>query len=255
MTGGPALQDALERARRLPSLRVGLHLVLADGWAVSAPALIPALADGDGRMDGRMFARGLRYFLSPEARRQIEHEVRAQFQAFAATGLALDHVNVHKHFHLHPTLLSLLLKVGREFGAGAIRLPREPWWFGGRGGAPLAGPASALLLSPWIGLMRRRFRAAGIAHNDQVFGIACSGRMDEERLVEILGRLPPGTTELYLHPATESGARIAGSMHGYRHADELAALLSPRVKAALAASGVATGGYADLRRARGGPRG
>jgi hypothetical protein len=43
-------------------------------------------------------------------------------------------------------------------------------------------------------------------------------------------------------------------MRGYRHADELAALLSPRVRTALAASGAATGGYADLRRARAGLR-
>jgi hypothetical protein len=74
--------------------------------------------------------------------------------------------------------------------------------------------------------------------------------MDEAKLLAILERLPPGVTEIYLHPATESGSTIAASMSTYRHADELAALLSTRVRAAVAAGGFRHGGYADVIRAR-----
>jgi hopanoid biosynthesis associated protein HpnK len=251
MMAAPATADAVRRARLLPSLRVGLHLVLADGWAVLEPRLIPALADPAGRIGERMFVNGLRYFALPSVRRQLEAEIRAQFTAFARTGLRLDHVNVHKHFHLHPTLLDMLLRIGRDFGVRAVRVPDEPLWFAARGGGWFAGAASAALLTPWLGLMKRRLRAAGIQHNDRVFGIARSGSMDEGVLLEILARLPPGATEIYLHPATESGPAIAASMRRYRHADELAALLSPRVKAAVAAADVSQGGYGDLLRARG----
>jgi len=59
------------------------------------PDLIPALADGAGRMNSRMFVNGVRFFAFPGVRRQLEAEIRAQFAAFARTGLALDHVNVH----------------------------------------------------------------------------------------------------------------------------------------------------------------
>jgi hopanoid biosynthesis associated protein HpnK len=249
MMAAPATADAVRRARLLPNLRVGLHLVLADGWAVLEPRLIPALADSAGRFGERMFVNGLRYFALPSVRRQLEAEIRAQFTAFARTGLELDHVNVHKHFHLHPTLLDMLLCIGRDFGVRAVRLPEEPLWFAARGGHWIAGPAGAACLRPWLALMRRRLRAAGIRHNDRVFGIARSGSMDETALLEILARLPPGVTEIYLHPATESGPAIAASMRSYRHADELKALLSPRVKAAVAAAGVSQGGYGDVPRA------
>ena len=37
-------------------------------------------------------------------KRQLRAEIEAQFAAFAATGLPFDHVNTHKHFHLHPTI-------------------------------------------------------------------------------------------------------------------------------------------------------
>ena len=37
-------------------------------------------------------------------KRQLAREVAAQFAAYAATGLPLDHVDAHQHFHLHPTV-------------------------------------------------------------------------------------------------------------------------------------------------------
>ncbi len=250
MVAAPAAADAIRRARKLPQLRVGLHLVLADGRAALAPGLIPSLADSSGHMNSRMFVNGWRFFAFPSIRRQLEAEIHAQFRAFARTGLALDHVNVHKHFHLHPTLLEMLLRIGREYGMPAVRVPDEPLWFAARSGNWLSS-ANAAMLAPWIALMKRRLRMAQMPHNDRLFGIAASGAMDEATLLAILARLPPGITEIYLHPAVRSGSAIAASMSGYRHADELAALLSPRVRAAIATGGYGHGGYADAARARG----
>lgn len=235
MVGAPAAEDAIRRARELPQLRVGLHLVLADGFAVLPREQIPDLVDLDGRFGSGMWLDGVRYFALPSLRRQLEAEIRAQFAAFARTGLVLDHVNAHKHFHLHPTLLRIILRVGREFGMTAVRVPREPLWY---------SSANAFLL-PWVGLMKARLRAGGVACNDQVFGIAGTGRLDEGALLDILAKLPAGVTEIYLHPAVDTKTPIASTMSEYRHSAELAALLSPRVAAALAATGAARGGYRD----------
>src|SRR3981189_232778 len=245
MVGGPAAADAIRRAAALPDLRGGLHLVLADGKAVLAPSLIPAIADGSGHMDSRMFARGIRYFALPSVRRQLEAEIRAQFSAFAQTGLPLDHVNVHKHFHLHPTILEMLLRIGRDYGAPAVRIPAEPAWFAGRDGG-WAARARGILLMPWIALMQALLNSARALHNDPIFAVCNSGAMDEAKMLAIIARLPAGVTEIYLHPATESGAAIAASMGDYRHLEELRALLSPRVRAAIDGAGIAGGGYGDL---------
>lgn len=241
MVGAPATADAVRRARALPELRVGLHLVLADGWSVLEPAQIPALVDAGGHFGGRMFKDGVRFFALPAVRRQLEAEIAAQFAAFARTGLPLDHVNAHKHFHLHPTVLGMLLRIGADYGLPAVRLPAEP--------------GTAALLRPWLALMKRRLRIAGVPHNDRVYGLADSGALDEGRLLHILARLPPGVTEIYCHPATDhegaaAGDAIAPSMAAYRHADELAALTSPRVRAAVAAAGALRGGYRDMLAAR-----
>jgi hypothetical protein len=70
--------------------------------------------------------------------------------------------------------------------------------------------------------------------------------MDESALLAALARLPAGVTEIYLHPGLVSGADVAPSMRGYRHAEELAALLSPRVRAALDQVAPRRGGFVDI---------
>ncbi len=244
MVAAPAAADAVRRAHALPQLRVGLHVTLADGRAQLPPRDIPRLVDSSGRFGDRLVLDAWRYFALSRVRRELHAEIRAQFAAFARTGLALDHVNAHKHLHLHPTVLAKLIEIGREFGMPAVRVPAEPLWFARRASArALLGAAG---LSPWVALMKRRLHAAAIVHNDQIFGLAASGQMDEAALLEILRRLPSGVTEIYLHPATRSGEAVAPAMRGYRHADELAALLSPQVKQAIDASGIRRGGFRDL---------
>jgi hopanoid biosynthesis associated protein HpnK len=249
MVTAHATKDAIRRARALPNLCVGLHVVLADGWSTLDAQLVPEIADPTGRMHSDMFRRGVRFFFKSAARRQLEAEIRAQFAAFARTGLTLDHVNVHKHFHLHPTILNILLKVGRDYGMPAMRVPDEPFWFAARSAGVLPGLAQSLL-SPWIALMKHRLRRARIFHNDRIFGMAGSGAMDEAGLLAILARLPPGVSEIYLHPATRSASAITPSMSQYRHAEELEALSSVRVRAALNAVAV-RGGYTEVMRAVG----
>ncbi len=237
MVGAPAAADAARRAHANPGLRVGLHLTLCDGQAVLPRRQIPDLVDDDNRFHDNMVSAGWRFFALPRVRAQLAAEIRAQYAAFAALGLVLDHLDAHKHFHLHPTVLALALRLGGEFGLRAVRVPAEP------------GLISTRLLTPWLALMRARLRRAGMVCNDQLFGLAHSGAMDEARLLQVIAALPPGVSEIYLHPATASGAAITPAMAGYRHGDELGALLSPAVRSALSNPTIRLGGYADIVRA------
>ena len=243
MVAAPACADAVSRARRLPGLRVGLHLVLVEGRARLPHADLPDLTTPDGFFRRDMTAAAVDIFFRPAARRQLRAEVRAQFAAYAATGLPLDHVNTHKHFHLHPTIAGAILEVGREHGLAASRAPVEPLSVLRAVDAP-AAPRSAWLTEPWARLVRARFRARGVAVADQVFGLAWSGAMTPARVAGIVSRLPPGLTELYTHPATAGGWE--GEAPGYRYAEELAALTAPEVLAAVQARGAVLGGFSDF---------
>ncbi len=243
MVGGRAATDAVTRARAMPGLRVGLHLVLVDGRPTLAQSTVPDLVDQSGCFRAGMAAAGLALALRPAVRRQAAAEIAAQFAAFKATGLALDHVNAHKHFHLHPVIAALILRIGARYGLRAVRAPTEP-----RSVLAAVEPAGDYPLDPVFpvmgGLLRRRLRRAGLDAPDQVFGLRWSGAMTKERLAGLIERLPAGLSEIYLHPAVHGD--FEGAAPRYRYADELAALTAPEVVRAAGQSHIRQGGYADF---------
>jgi len=242
MVSAPAAGDAAARAREMPRLRVGLHLVLVEGRPTLPPSSVPDLVDADGMFRADMTSAAIRMFFLPRVRRQLEAEIEAQFDAFRATGLDLDHVNTHKHFHLHPTIASAILRVGKRYGLRAIRVPLEPHDVLARAD-PAAKLSPAYVTTPWALLSRARFRAAGLKVPDQVFGLAWSGAMTAARVAGLLENLPDGLSEIYLHPAT---GPYRGSAPGYRYSEELAALVAPRIVEASRNSAIARGGFADF---------
>jgi len=230
MVAAPAAAEAVALAKRLPGLRVGLHVVLVEGRPMLPPSQIPDLVDANGLFRTNMAASGAKMFFFPKVRRQLEHEIEAQFEAFRATGLALDHVNAHKHFHLHPTIASTILRIGKKHGMRALRVPREPGADG--------------LVGAFAGLLMNRVRREGVATPDRVYGLRWSGAMTKERVLSLVQGLPDGLSEIYLHPAT---GPYPGSAPGYRYADELAALTDEEVAEAARDPHIKLGGFTDFR--------
>jgi chitin disaccharide deacetylase len=228
MVGAPASADAVRRARLMPSLRVGLHVVLVEGRPTLPSSAIPLLIDRRGLLRSDLVSLGCLLAYSAQARQQLAAEIVAQFEAYRATGLVLDHCNAHKHFHLHPIVSELLITIGARFGLRAIRVPFENRQIlatiepSGRRVVPSVAALFAALL-------RRRVRAAGLHTTDQVFGLEWSGHLTSHRLLNLIRNLPSGVSEIYLHPATGS---YEGHAPGYRYRDELEALLDPEVLAA-----------------------
>jgi hopanoid biosynthesis associated protein HpnK len=255
MVTGVAAADAVERARRLPRLGVGLHLVLVDGKPASPPEQIPDLVGSDGRFLDDPFRLGLRIYLSRRAQAQTESEIRAQLAAFRRTGLRLDHLDGHHHFHQHPTVQRILLRLAPEFGITAVRLPYEPFLASWRA----AGDRRARRFLTWAfharraAAMKRRLRRAGIRCNDAMLGLVDTGRMGPERVRRFLAALPEGVSELYFHPATRRWGEVDAWPRDYEPETEYAALTDPGVRTALEASGAALATFADL--AEGGLRG
>ncbi len=247
MVGAQSATDAIERARRLPSLRVGLHLVLVDGSPVLPVGAIPNLLDGTGNFSSHLVRAGIRFFFSPEARRQLEAEVRAQFQAFQRTGLPLDHVNTHHHMHLHPTVSRVLLKVGEDYGLKAVRLPYEPpiaSWRASRR-ALLQRMGTAFFLYPWIILLKKRMGQRGIYSNDFVFGMHDGGNLHLDPVLRYLKSLSEGVTEIYFHPALSKVAPGREASDGQR---EFEALTSPQIRQTLLTRGIQLVGFNNLEK-------
>jgi chitin disaccharide deacetylase len=240
--------DAIRRARRQPTLRVGLHLAVVDGRPMLPPERIQSLVDRSGRLPDQLFRAGVRYFFRPTARRQLRDEVRAQLESFRGTGLTLDHVDTHRHMVLHPTVLSAIIELAPEFDIRAVRVPAEP--LRATRGLPLTRRIGAagrvVLLAPWIALVRWRLRRAGIACNSEVRGLADTGAMNEATVLRLISTLTTDITEIFFHPATASFTPVPLPQSVPRHVAELDALCSARVRTGLAEAGAQAVGFGDL---------
>ncbi|WP_421992407.1 hopanoid biosynthesis-associated protein HpnK [Roseococcus sp.] len=239
MTGEAGFEEGVRVARANPDLAVGLHLTLTDGVPTLPAARIPALTQKNGRFRDDMAGMGLTLAISRAARAELVAEVAAQVARFRETGLVCDHVNAHKHYHLHPNIAAALMRAAA--GVPCLRLPWEPGHLVRAVEADAPGTGE-WAIRPWCRVLRRRAARLGMVAPDRVVGLAWSGHFTAERLLGVLPHLPEGVTELYFHPATSGG--FPGSAPGYDYAGELAALTDPRVAEALA--GVARGGYTAM---------
>jgi chitin disaccharide deacetylase len=247
MITAPGAADAIARARMMPTLRVGLHVVLVDGRPLSPTATVHHLVRSDGRFRDDFATVGAWLVMSRHARAQLRTEIEAQFAAFRDSGLELDHCNAHCHFHLHPLIGALLMTTGKRFGLQAVRVPLEPQHLLRRiersTGQPGSVPWSAPLTQSFALMLRARLRAAGLRSTDRCFGLRWSGQMTRERLGALIQALPVGLNEIYLHPATGT---FDGAAAGYRHREELEALLAPEVIEACRNTRARLGGFADF---------
>jgi hopanoid biosynthesis associated protein HpnK len=251
MVGAPAVRDAVERARRLPRLGVGLHLALIDAAPVLPPSEIPDLVGQDGTLSRTPFRTGAAIFLRASVRRQAEAEVRAQFEAFRRTGLVLDHVNGHHHFHMHPSIFALIVRIAGEYGVRGVRVPHEPplrAWRAVGEGLPRR-IAAWLLHRPRTGPMKRRLEAAGVTFNDMVFGLGDSGHMTRERVLRLIEALPEGACEMYFHPAAKPSSGRGAPPTDYGGVEELEALVDPEVARAVARRNIQLVPFAGLAQA------
>lgn len=233
MVTSPFAAEAIELARDNPRLGVGLHLVLVQGTPASPDARATGLATASGRFRESAIPSAIRYFFDPKLRRAVLREVRAQLEAFRATGLLLDHFDGHVNVHLHPMLQATIAELAPEFGIRAVRLTREPI-------APnlrydprhrLRKTFEGVVLRFLSGITERRLAPLGVVFAQRTLGLHQSGGCDERYLAHALAELPEGVSELYCHPAEAQTPEMARLMPGYRPADELAALTSPRIRA------------------------
>ena len=236
MVNEPGCAEAVRLAQENPRLGTGLHLTLLMGHSALAPAAIPGLVNARGEFSNSPVGVGMNYFFKGKLRSQLRAEIHAQFEKFHATGLKLDHVNGHLHLHLHPVIFSILMEDAGKLGIRHLRLTRDclarsrrmasgRWFY----------RVSHAGIYEWLSNRARpTLQSRGIRHAQITFGLLQDSHVDEEYILKLLPELPAGDSELYSHP----------SLDKFKH--EYAALVSPRVKALVAAQGIQLIRYQDL---------
>src|SRR5260370_4777947 len=103
----------------------------------------------------------------------------------------------------------------------ARRVPPEPGAALRRAAAAEGARVAPPLYAPWIALLRRRLRRAGLAVNDHLLGLAWSGAMTEPRVLRLLAALPAGASAPYSPPPLTQTPRLAAPPARLRPPGEL----------------------------------
>ena len=241
MVTGEAADEAVVMSKRNPSLKVGLHLVLIDGFSVLGAKEIPDLVDSNRRFSDQPAASGARIFFSRRTAHQVAKECEAQIQKFLSTGLTMDHLNSHHHFHIHPTIAKIVVRLARRYAIPAVRLPLQ-----GLRTLNLKTAAMAAVMFPWAAALKFRMQFAGIAHNREIFGLYETGAMREETWIRLIPKLRPGTTEIFCHPTKAESNDPGAAEPTDPGVAEFRALVSSKVKVRLKQEGIILTGFAHF---------
>lgn len=246
MVAGAACGEAAAIARDCPNLDVGLHLVVCMGASVLGAARLRGIVDGAGRFGDNPVGCGMRYFFSRRARTLLRDEIRAQIEAHLSMIGRLNHIDGHLNFHVHPAIADILVEFCAEYRVPAMRIPREPvlTTLGLARDHLSRKLVEAVIFRALSRRTRRMLAAHCIRTTDWLFGLHQSGNMSADYLLGVIRRLPPGVTELYFHPAWDSGG--ASPSAAARHEVEL--LTNAAVRAALENAGARLTNFAELVR-------
>ena len=254
MANGSAFDDAVSLAQSRPRLGVGCHIVLVDGVPLVRETGTHSLLDPSSTTRTPRFREGISKFaalallgrLVPD---EIEAEAASQIGKLQSSGIAVTHLDSHKHTHMFPQVFKPLLRAARTCGVKAIRNPFERIRT-----SQLA--AQPLLWRRWteVGILRtlaKGFREAvqqaGMTTPDGTFAIVATGALDERLLRRMLEHLPDGTWELVCHPGyNDADLRNIRTRLRESREQELRILTSTSTRDLLAANDVEVISFRDL---------
>ena len=237
MANGAAFDHAVALANDNPALDVGVHGVLIQGEMLTKR--------------GRRLPSTLSQFLIARrtwlTRTMIRAELEAQIDKIRQAGIEPTHIDMHKHTHVAPDVLKVVLDLAEDHGIRWVRTPYDiprlvsAWRL----------PTRALLLQPLLRSTERRFRTTirqkGVRATDHFAGFALTGNLATPNLLRLLPKLPEGSTELMAHPGyNDAELNRARTRLTWEREVELKALMDPTVAEAAAAAGIEICSFADL---------
>ncbi len=239
MANGPAFEDAVRIFRGREGFGTGIHFVLTGLPPVSPAGKLGRLTGPQGLLPTGLLALLKKLEADKSVREAVRTELFAQAEKVFDSGIIPTHFDTHKHVHIIPAVLDVLLEISARFSVKWIREPYEPsgsWRFffdlerRARFGfvKQLAMARASLPARP---VFRARVRRAGIQTPAGVYGICFTGFMNENILGRLCGMLQPGVSELMTHPGIVDAElmRLKGRLRDSRE-KEKELLVSARVK-------------------------
>lgn len=202
MAGGIAFDNAVEVAKKNPSLGVGLHFTLANGFPVLPPSEIPSLVTEDGIFFENYVVFLKKYLKGKISAEEIKSELAAQLEKAKNAGLKLTHFDSHQHLHHIPSIIEICLDLAESSKISAMRVS-ETKIFDGELDS-IGKFVGRLGLGSLAKFAAYKARKKNFRTPDHFTGIVAGEAVDENFLSKLLDNLQEGTTEIMLHPGTDN---------------------------------------------------
>ena len=245
MAGGVAFDDAVQLAKKVSGLGVGIHFTLANGNPILPPKEIPSLVTEEGTFHGDYIKFLKRYLSGKISLSEVRSELAAQLEKILNAGLTLTHFDSHQHLHHVPGISEIALDLAEAAGIKSMRVANTKLFDGELNS--LGKFVGRLGLGSLAKLTAHQAHKKNFATPDNFAGIVAGEEVSETFMINLIENLHAGTTEVMLHPGTDNETLQGFCQWAHDFEAELAAVTSPRVLSLLAEKNISAINFADLR--------
>jgi len=252
----PGFEDAVNLIKDNPGLDIGLHINFFRGRPVMPPDKTATITDAKGFFLQDVFSIATKIYQRRISLKELEAECEAQIKMALDKGINITHLDSEKHLHLISHVYNIVVKLAKKYGINKIRNINEypyisRFLLNGKHifNSSLCKTAILQLLS----MCRKKINSLNsIKTADYSFGLWDSGSMTLSKYKRLFEHLANGTTEILCHPGyiDEEWRKPPLNREKYymtlNREEELAALLSPRLKEIIQKLNIRLTNYEEL---------
>jgi predicted glycoside hydrolase/deacetylase ChbG (UPF0249 family) len=192
ITNTPAFIDAIKRIRKFPKVSIGIHLNLLRGKPVLPSHDVSTLINREKNLY-TLYTFVKKVFLKQIDLTQIELELSAQVEKVLQAGIKITHLDTHRHIHILPEILKIIIKIAYKYNITKIRCPLDR--------LNLSINYKTLLLNMFAKKAYQELRIKGFSFPDYYCDFVHIERSpDFKCLSQILRKMKTGVLELCCHP-------------------------------------------------------
>lgn len=205
MANMPGFDEAVEMAGKIGNLGIGVHLNVVEGKPVSTNSLISRLVDDDGRFKYKPGKLAIKCMLGQDNLKAVEIELSAQIEKVINSGIKPTHLDSHKHFHCFWQIYKIVCRLAEKYGIGAIRWPWEPETVCSKGWPKVERKDKIRAMLVRNMALQCQKADSRFIKTDIFFGLAHTGKIDNNFWKEVAETQYAGIAEVMTHPGYAQG--------------------------------------------------
>jgi len=231
LANSKATQQAIELAKAMPTLGVGVHLSYNIDKPILSARHLDALYNEDGSPRYSTAKLWLAATYSQKVRSQLYTHFQSQIEYLLDRGVQITHLDTHKHVHYWPAVFDIVARLADEYHIPAVRVMRENPF---DPGPPNIKARSALCVLFFASLVNiRKAKRYQRFYPQRFIGISQTGYWTKAMFLAVLKTIKsdrPGVCEIMTHPGYTHGLVAEPTRLVESRLAELKILTDPEVK-------------------------